>query len=84
MISPPGSPQAATAPALGFFMRVRTMAVLDIKCTECGSDALPKRVEIVANPERPTQIVELILVIQCPKCGWRKQPAPMDRPPGRK
>jgi hypothetical protein len=58
------------------------MAPFDIKCSKCGSPSIPKRVEIVANPVLPSQIVDLILVIDCPKCGLRKQPAPMDPIPG--
>jgi hypothetical protein len=58
------------------------MTPLDIKCNQCGSDSIPRRVEIVANPQRPSQIVDLILVIDCPKCGERKQPAPADPLPG--
>jgi hypothetical protein len=54
------------------------MAALDIKCDVCGSPSIPKSVEIVANPQVPSQIVDLILLIDCPKCGERKQPAPMD------
>jgi hypothetical protein len=56
------------------------MAALDITCEKCGSPAIPKRVEIVVNPKLPSQIIDLILVIYCPKCGWQKQPAPPDRP----
>ena len=32
--------------------------------------------EITANPKRPSEIVDLILWIDCPHCGPRKQSAP--------
>jgi YgiT-type zinc finger domain-containing protein len=50
-----------------------------ITCDQCGSEAVPLRIEIVANPNHPHQIVEEILLIKCPKCGERKQPAPPDQ-----
>jgi ribosomal protein S27E len=54
------------------------MKPLNITCNECGREAIPTHIEIVANPSRPSQIVELILTIKCPQCGPRKQPAPPD------
>ena len=49
-----------------------------IKCDVCGSYATRLEIEIVGTAETPSEIVDLIAWIQCPKCGPRKQPAPPD------
>jgi hypothetical protein len=56
----------------------------NVTCDRCGSDAVPVHIEIVANPDRPSEIVDLILWIDCPNCGPQKQPAPDNLPPASK
>jgi hypothetical protein len=45
-------------------------------CDVCGASAIPAHFEIIDNPKRPSEIVDLILWIDCPHCGPRKQSAP--------
>jgi hypothetical protein len=47
-----------------------------ITCGNCGRGAVPAHFEIIANPKRPSEIVDLLLWIDCPHCGPRKQAAP--------
>jgi hypothetical protein len=47
-----------------------------ITCDNCGRGAVPAHFEIIANPKRPSEIVDLLLWIDCPHCGPRKQAAP--------
>jgi|SRR6185295_7620360 hypothetical protein len=59
--------------------RERVLAVFrptNIRCDVCGGSAIPAHFEIVVNPKRPSEIVDLFLWIDCPHCGPRKQPAP--------
>ena len=48
----------------------------NITCDSCGGSAVPAHFEIIANPKRPSEIVDLLLWIDCPHCGPRKQAAP--------
>ena len=48
----------------------------NITCDICGRSAIPAHFEIIANPKRPSEIVDLILWIDCPHCGPGKQSAP--------
>jgi hypothetical protein len=48
----------------------------NITCDSCGRSAVPAHFEIIANPKRPSEIVDLLLWIDCPHCGPRKQSAP--------
>src|SRR5262249_21262123 len=48
----------------------------NITCDVWGRSAVPAHFEIIANPKRPSEIVDLILWIDCPHCGPGKQAAP--------
>jgi hypothetical protein len=53
----------------------------NITCIQCGSDAIPLRVDIIANADRPSEVVEFILHLRCANCGEQSQPLPPNNPP---
>jgi transcription elongation factor Elf1 len=47
----------------------------NIKCNACGASASPLEIEVVGTADLPSEIVDVISWIRCPKCGPRKQTA---------
>ena len=47
----------------------------NITCAVCGAISKPLEIEFVATADAPSEIIDVISWIHCPKCGPRKQPA---------
>jgi hypothetical protein len=48
-------------------MKIQYLAIVttDITCDICGMSAVPAHFEIISSPKRPSEIVDLILWIDC-------------------
>jgi hypothetical protein len=78
-----GISPGTTAARAGDMIRRNSTGGLQLKtknitCAVCGAISKPLEIEFVATVDAPSEIIDVISWIHCPKCGPRKQPAQSD------